>query len=71
VKTEFRRDLETALNCHSMENGSNTPDFILAGFLLRCLDAFDSTVQEREQWYGRDPRRGPGSASDKPTQAED
>jgi hypothetical protein len=28
--TEFRKELETTINCHSRENGSDTPDFILA-----------------------------------------
>jgi len=49
----FRRDIETLLNSRSMEQGSNTPDFILADYLLRCLQAFDAAVLRREQWYGR------------------
>jgi len=52
----FRKELENLINRHSKENGSNTPDFILAGYLHRCLDNFDSTVQYREQWYGRFPK---------------
>lgn len=38
-------DLRTALNTHSAENGSNTPDFVLAHYLLACLDAFDYGVR--------------------------
>jgi hypothetical protein len=49
----FREDLSALLNIHSMENSSNTPDFILAGYMLSCLDAFDTTVERREEWYGR------------------
>jgi hypothetical protein len=48
----FRDELETLINRHSVENGSNTPDFMLAGFLNSCLDAFDHTVRERDKWYG-------------------
>lgn len=59
--SEFRKELETAINRCSMENGSNTPDFILAEFLTRCLHAFDQSVTRREQWYGRDPAVGPAS----------
>ena len=33
-------DLKTLINQHSMENGSNTPDFILTNFLDECLAAF-------------------------------
>lgn len=49
----FRSELERLLNRQSMENGSNTPDFILAEYLHACLDAFDAAVKHREQWYGR------------------
>ena len=54
--TEFREDLETLINRHSLENKSNTPDFILAQFMERCLNLFDTAVQQRETWYGRDGR---------------
>jgi hypothetical protein len=46
-------DLAEALNRYSAENGSNTPDFILAQYLTTCLGAFDAAVQERARWYGR------------------
>jgi hypothetical protein len=52
---QFRQELENLINRYSKENGSNTPDFILANFLERCLIAFDLTVLEREAWYGRPP----------------
>ena len=60
----FRSELERLINRESMENGSNTPDFILAKFLRGCLESFDSAVQERETWYGRDPQSGPASCVD-------
>lgn len=44
------------LNRHSAENDSNTPDWILAQFLIGCLSRFNQAVQQREKWYGRDPR---------------
>ena len=49
----FRADLETLVNRYSRENGSDTPDFILADYLLAALKAFDHTVRNREAWYGR------------------
>lgn len=51
--TEFRKSIESAINCSSMENGSDTPDFILAEYLTDCLVTFDKTVRAREEWYGR------------------
>ena len=67
----FRRDLERVLNRHSIENGSDTPDFILAEYVKACVEAFDQAVRVREKWYGRkvgngisilgyDPIDGPG-----------
>jgi hypothetical protein len=47
----FRVELERIINSNSMENGSNTPDFILAAFLHQCLEAFDAATVERERWY--------------------
>jgi hypothetical protein len=48
--------IRIAINTHSAENDSNTPDFILAQYLLGCLEAFNMAVQQRETWYGRDAR---------------
>ena len=53
IVSEFRRELEKLLNKHSRENGCNTPDFILAGYLVGCLESFDTAVKAREDWYGR------------------
>lgn len=51
----LREELVGLLNKHSAENGSDTPDFILADYLMNCLDAFDKAVTAREKWYGRAP----------------
>lgn len=53
VNIEFQMELASAINRCSMENGSNTPDFILAGFLKNCLFAFNGASRERERWYGQ------------------
>lgn len=52
----FEEEMRNIINRASMENASNTPDFILAQYLVACLDAFNMAVQQRETWYGRDPR---------------
>lgn len=49
----FRKELEEIINRNSQENGSNTPDFILADYLANCLLAFDTACNMREHWYGR------------------
>lgn len=47
VHAEFKRDLAAVINTHSRENESNTPDFILALYLDRCLWAFERAIEER------------------------
>lgn len=49
----LRKDLESLLNRYSLENGSDTPDFILAEYLIQCLTAWNVAVKDRERWYGR------------------
>lgn len=59
----LREEIEEALNRHSAENASNTPDLILARYLYSCLNAFNAAVNERERWYGRE-NSGPVSAGE-------
>lgn len=61
---QFRKELETLINCHSRENGSDTPDFILADYLTDCLTAFDKAVTNRAYWYGH--KTHPVPAPDSP-----
>lgn len=49
----LRKAIEAVINSASAENASDTPDFILAEYLIGCLDAFDQAVRQREKWYGR------------------
>jgi len=51
MKDNFRKELENLINKHSMENESNTPDYILSDYLVRCLDAFDIATKDRDHWY--------------------
>jgi hypothetical protein len=57
-ETEFRKALEDTINRFSRENGSNTPDFILADYLAACLLAFDEASRAREKWYGTELKIG-------------
>ena len=52
--TRFEKELECAINRTCMENGSNTPDFILAEYLVNCLKAFNKASRDRERWYGKE-----------------
>ena len=50
--TDFQKELQELLNRHSMENGSNTPDFILARYLFGCLENWNLYTFQRDSWYG-------------------
>ena len=49
----FSNKLRALLNTHNREGISDTPDFILADYLLDCLDTFDNATIARDEWYGR------------------
>ena len=51
-KTELERKIAAAINSECRENDSNTPDFLLAEFMMACLDAFELASNKREVWYG-------------------
>lgn len=49
----FQDELAELINKHSKENGSNTPDFILAKYLEDCLELWNVYTIWREDWYGK------------------
>lgn len=48
--TEFQRELQSLINKHSLENGSDTPDFILASFLENVLVDWNHATRTRDRW---------------------
>lgn len=48
---DFVIELRHLINRHSMENDSDTPDFILARYVQNCLDAFTVATRHRDDWY--------------------
>ncbi len=49
--SEFEKRLEKLINEYSLENESDTPDFILARYLIACLSTFNYATQARTRWY--------------------
>ena len=41
----FQAELAAVINKYSREGRSNTPDFILAGYLVNCLEAYDVAME--------------------------
>lgn len=64
--SDLARDLEHLINSHSRENTSNTPDFLLAEYMLRALENFELTSLARERWYGQSLKIGFNPATDLP-----
>lgn len=52
IKPHFQNALTDLINSYSKENDSNTPDFILANYLLSCLNIFSYATKRRDNWYG-------------------
>jgi hypothetical protein len=53
--SEFRDELRALINRHGIENHSDTPDYIIAQFLVDCLLGYTRTVRGRDAWFGFDP----------------
>ena len=51
----FQSELEQLINRYSMENYSDTPDFILAQYLEACLTVYGNAIKARDDWYGFTP----------------
>lgn len=54
----FIEELRSLINRHSVENNSDTPDYILAEYLTATLRAWERGTQARDAWYGMNPEPG-------------
>jgi len=52
--SELQNEIKALINKRSRENISDTPDWILAGYLNNCLQAFEQATIHREHYYGRE-----------------
>lgn len=57
MNANFKKELEELINKYSLENMSNTPDFILADYLNNCLSTFNLATQQRTAWYNPRPNQ--------------
>ena len=64
---EFERDLTSLINRHSLEHTfGDTPDFVLARYVVDCLDAFEHGTRLRGTWYGSEPTTEPDTTLGEP-----
>ena len=47
-KSNFRKELRALLNTHNIEQFSSTPDYILADYLMDCLETFEGNTIARD-----------------------
>ena len=52
MKKNFRTELTELINKYNKENGSETPDWILAQFIEKSLEAFNHATNLRTEHYG-------------------
>lgn len=55
---EFVKEVTHLINRLSLENGSNTPDYMLAKFLGNALLNLEAILLDREKWYGYSNKPG-------------
>lgn len=51
---DFEKELEKLINKYSIENGSNTPDFLLTKYLMGCLHNYNSATNARDKYLTGD-----------------
>lgn len=47
----FEQELTKLLNKHSQETQSQTPDYILAKYLVGCLRSFEEAHSAKKEWF--------------------
>ena len=48
---KMRKELKNFVNINSLENLSNTPDWIISDFLYDVFEAFNRAVMRRDGFY--------------------
>ena len=52
MKKAFKKELLTLINTYCMEADSDTPDYILAEYMVQCLKLFNKSTRERDMHMG-------------------
>ena len=53
--TDFKKELIHLLNKYSKESDSDTPDYMLAQYIINCLAALTQVTRVRDKWHGFKP----------------
>jgi|TARA_R110001606_G_scaffold14234_6_gene60459 hypothetical protein len=52
MKKTFKKELLSLINTYCMEADSDTPDYILAEYMIQCLKLFNKSTQARDMHMG-------------------
>lgn len=50
-KPDFRSDLTKLLNVYGKDSDAKTPDFVLANFMINCLEAYTNAKRYSDYHY--------------------
>lgn len=48
-RARFERELSSLINLHGIDSESDTPDFVLARYLVNCLASWADNLKAREK----------------------
>lgn len=52
-ESKLKEEIRRQLNMHSRENVSDTADFVLAEYLMDCLEAYEKASNRQKDLKGR------------------
>lgn len=50
---DLEKDIEVLMNQYNVDTLTDTPDFILASYLMTCLRNYMVTKIDAEEWFGK------------------
>ena len=55
----FKKDLSGLINAFGLDNDANTPDYILADYLMDCFNVYRATKEANDRWHSSEPQPRP------------
>lgn len=52
--SDFEKELTDLLNRYSIDQKTDTPDFVLARYLNDCINSLSTMIDKRENWSSKD-----------------
>jgi hypothetical protein len=66
VISQFEMELANLINKYNLERETNIPDWILAGYIVRSMEAFRHTVVRTHNWYAGSRWENPSNSRPTP-----